>query len=206
MRLGLFGGTFDPVHFGHLLLAEQCREQCALDEVWFLPSNRPPHKDDRTITPGKARVEMLEFALAGHPTLTVNRMELDRQGTTYTVDTLEELVAEDAARELFFLIGADSLDDLPTWREPQRIAELATIVAVNRGGPNSVRCPPLPSLDAVDAKLGGQVASRIQSATMPGIDLSSTDIRRRVREGKSIRYMTPRAVEVYVQEHGLYRE
>lgn len=198
MRLGLFGGTFDPVHFGHLLLAEQCREQLSLDEVWFLPSGNPPHKDERGITPGQARVEMLEFAVAGHPQFEVNRMELAREGTTFTVDTLTTLAAEDAKRELFFLIGADSLHDLPTWRNPRRITELATIVAVNRGD------APLPALDAVKSELGEAAASRIELATIPGIDLSSSGIRRRVSEGKSIRYMTPRAVEVYIQEHGLY--
>jgi nicotinate-nucleotide adenylyltransferase len=198
MRLGLYGGTFDPVHFGHLLLAEQCREQFSLDEVWFLPSGNPPHKDQRAITSGQARVEMLQFALAGHPQFQVNRMELAREGTTFTVDTLSTLAAEDAQRELFFLIGADSLDDLPTWRNPRRVTELATIVAVNRGG------GPPPTLDAVRSELGEAAASRIQLASMPAIDLSSSDIRRRVQEGKSIRYMTPRAVEVYIQEHRLY--
>ena len=199
MRLGLYGGTFDPVHFGHLLLAEQCREQFSLDEIWFLPSGNPPHKDQRGITSGQSRVEMLQFAVAGHSQFKVNRMELAREGTTFTVDTLSPLAAETAQRELFFLIGADSLDDLPTWRNPQRVTELATIVAVNRGD------GPAPTLDAVQSELGQAAASRIQLATMPGIDLSSSDIRRRVQEGKSIRYMTPRAVEVYIHEHGLYR-
>jgi nicotinate-nucleotide adenylyltransferase len=198
MKLGLFGGTFDPVHFGHLLLAEQCREQCGLDAVWFLPSGSPPHKR-RDITPGKQRLEMLQLATAGHEAFSVSDRELKREGTTYTVDTLTELHAEQPDAELFFLIGADSLHDLPTWREPQRILELATIVAVNRGD------RPLPSLDGVREKLGEPAAGRIQFATMPGCDISATDIRERVAAGRSIRYMTPRAVEVYIQQHGLYR-
>ncbi|MEX1098528.1 MAG: nicotinate-nucleotide adenylyltransferase [Planctomycetales bacterium] len=199
MRLGLLGGTFDPVHYGHLLLAEQCREQCALDEVWFLPSGSPPHKSGDGISPGKARAEMLEFAVAGRPEFRVDRMELDREGTTFTVDTLEELHRVDPSRELFFLIGADSLADLPSWRRPDRIAELATIVAVNRGD------RPLPDPAALAATLGEPLAERIRFVTMPGIDLSATDIRRRVRAGESIRFMTPRAVEAYIREHGLYR-
>jgi nicotinate-nucleotide adenylyltransferase len=199
MRLGLYGGSFDPVHLGHLILAEQCREQCALDEVWFLPAASPPHKAHRELTPGKARVEMLEFATAGHPEFVVNRMELQRGGTTYTVDTLQQLHDEDASRELFFLIGADSLSDLATWREPERIAELATVVAVNRGD------RPLPQLDTLQTQLGEKIASRVALASMPGIDLSATDIRRRVRDGKSIRYLVPRAVEIYIAEHGLYQ-
>ncbi len=198
MQFGLFGGTFDPVHYGHLLLAEQCREQCALDEVWFIPSGNPPHKGDSTISSGIARAEMLEFATAGHKRFRVNRMELNRDGATYTVDTLQELRSEDPDHELFFLIGADSLTYLPTWREPSRIARLATIVAVNRGD------RPLPDLALIRSQLGDAVASRIQRVSMPGIDLSATDIRRRVREGKSIRYMTPRAVEQYITENGLY--
>lgn len=198
MRLGLFGGTFDPVHYGHLLLAEQCREQCGLDEVWFLPSGSPPHKQRQGINAGEVRAELLELAIAGDPHCVVNRMELDREGTTFTVDTLQHLHDEDASRELFFLIGADSLKDLPSWREPQRIAELATIVAVNRGD------RPLPNRDALASSLGEAIALRVQLVTMPGIDLSATDIRRRIREGKSIRYMVPRAVEMYIEEHGLY--
>ena len=195
MKLGLFGGTFDPVHFGHLLLAEQCREQCGLDAVWFLPSGSPPHKR-REIMSGKQRTEMLELAIAGHGAFSVDDRELLRDGTTYTVDTLTELHAELPDAELFFLIGGDSLHDLPTWREPQRILELATIVAVNRGD------RPLPELDDVSERLN---LAAIQIVTMPGCELSATDIRRHVAAGKSIRYMTPRAVEVYIQQHELYR-
>jgi len=199
MRLGLFGGTFDPVHWGHLLLAERCREECRLDQVWLIPAGNPPHKQGEAISPGNQRAEMLEFAIAGHPQLSVNRMELNRSGRSFTVDTLGQLHADDASRELFFLIGADSLADLPLWREPARIAELATIVAVNRGE------DPMPDLDSLRQRLGDAVVNRIQLVTMPGIDLSATDIRRRVREGKSIRFMVPRPVEVYIEQHGLYR-
>ena len=198
MRLGLFGGSFNPVHFGHLVLAEQCREQCNLDQVWFLPSGSPPHKQDVTLLPGKTRAEMLEFAIAGHAQFQVNRMEIEREGTTFTVDTLQQLHDEDASRELFFLIGADSLTDLPGWRQPDRIAELATIVAVNRGD------RPLPDLTSLEERLGPETAARIELVTMPGIDLSATNIRQRVHDGKSIRFMTPRAVEEYIATHNLY--
>ena len=200
MRLGLFGGSFDPVHYGHLVLAEQCREQCRLDEVWFVPTRNPPHKRDRLLTPAEERVEMLELAVAGYPVFQVSRIELDREGLTYTVDTLQQLHNDASERELFFLIGADSLMDLPHWRQPQRIGQLATIVAVNRGD------RPLPSPADLQHTLGPNLAARVQLVTMPGIDLSSTDIRRRVREGRSIRFLVPRAVEVYIAEKGLYRE
>jgi nicotinate-nucleotide adenylyltransferase len=200
MRLGVFGGTFDPVHWGHLLMAEQCREECRLDQVWLLPAGSPPHKMGAEISTGKQRAEMLEFAAAGHQAFLINRMELSREGKSYTVDTLRQLHEERPEDELFFIIGADSLSDLPTWREPERIVELATILAVNRGD------RPLPSREQLVQHLGEKIASRVELVRMPGIDLSSTDIRRRVREGKSIRYMVPRAVEVYIAEHGLYRE
>jgi nicotinate-nucleotide adenylyltransferase len=200
MRLGLFGGTFDPVHFGHLLLAERCREECQLDQVWFVPAGNPPHKQGEPVSPGTQRAEMLEFAIAGHPQFHVNRMELNRAGRSFTIDTLREVKSEDPQRELFFLIGADSLQDLPIWRDPAGIAELATIVAVNRGG------RPMPDLQPLRNALGVEVVNRVQLITMPGIDLSSTDIRDRVRQGKSIRFMTPRACEVYIEQNGLYRE
>jgi nicotinate-nucleotide adenylyltransferase len=199
MKLGILGGTFDPVHYGHLLMAEQCREQCELDEVWFLPTGSPPHKQGVHITNGEIRAEMLELAIAGHPVFSVSRREIEQEGTTYTFETLEKLHEEDPQRELYFLIGADSLADLPDWRTPARIIELATVVAVNRGD------RPLPSLEPLQEKLGEAVAEKIQYVSMPGIDLSATDLRRRVKEGKSIRYTTPRAVEVYIEEHSLYR-
>ena len=122
-RIAIFGGTFDPVHLGHLILAERCREECRLDQVWFIPAGAPPHKASDSITPGERRAEMLEFAIAGHPQFSVNRMELARQGRSFTVDTLRQLHSEDATRELFFLIGADSLADLPLWRDPAGIAD-----------------------------------------------------------------------------------
>lgn len=198
MRIGIFGGTFDPVHFGHLILAEQCREQFRLDEVRFIPAGVPPHKQQSPILEGAHRVEMLKFATAGHDAFTIDERELRREGASYTVDTLTELTAELPEDEFCFLIGGDSLHDLPTWREPERISELATIVAVNRGD------EPLPADDELESQLGSTIAKRLQLVTMPAIELSSTDLRHRVRAGKSIRYMTPRSVEVYIRQQGLY--
>jgi nicotinate-nucleotide adenylyltransferase len=200
MRLGIFGGSFDPVHYGHLILAEQCREQCRLDEVWFVPAASPPHKPGLTLAPEAARVEMLQFALAGNPDFRISRVELDRGGVSYSVQTLQQLHDEDPSRELFFLIGADSLRDFPTWREPERIAELATLVAVNRG----FTAPA--DLDTWLKRLPEPIRTRMQLVEMPPIGISATEIRRRVAEGRSIRYLVPRAVEVYIAEKGLYRE
>jgi nicotinate-nucleotide adenylyltransferase len=201
MRLGLLGGSFDPIHYGHLLLAESCREQCGLDEVWFLPAATPPHKQDRSLTPAAERIEMLELAIGGQGTFRVCRAEVDRGGVSYTVDTLAKLTAEDKSRQLFFLLGADSLDDLPHWREPARICELATIVVVGRPGaptPNYAVLAPLVSAARLDDIRRHQVE-------MPPLGLSSSDIRQRVAAGRSIRYRTPRAVEAYIEAHNLYR-
>jgi nicotinate-nucleotide adenylyltransferase len=198
MRVGIFGGTFDPVHLGHLLVAEQCLEQCGLDEVWFIPAGVPPHKLSQAIASGKARAEMLELAVAGHERFRVDRRELDRADPCYTIETLAALHSEDASRELYFILGGDSLMDFPTWREPKRICELAKLAVANRGG------APLPDLEPLRPVLGELVESRVQFVTIPGIDVSSSDVRRRVRDSKSIRYMTPRAVECYISTHKLY--
>jgi nicotinate-nucleotide adenylyltransferase len=228
MRLGIFGGTFDPVHYGHLLLAECCREQCRLDAVWFLPAATAPHKQDREITPAAQRIEMLELAIAGNEAFSVCRYEADRGGVNYTADTLEHFHADDADRqsagilpaesenglpaesgrdaraplEMFLLLGADMLADLPAWRRAERVCELAIPVAVCRPG-----CP----ATGFDTLLRG-IASperieeiRRHQVEMPEIGISGTELRRRVQSGLTIRYQTPRAVEMYIATQGLYR-
>lgn len=201
MRLGLFGGTFDPVHNGHLLLAECCREQCRLDAVWFLPAAVPPHKQDRELTPAVERIEMLELAVAGNPDFSVCRYEADRDAVGYTVDTLTHFHEEDPSRELFFLLGADMLSDLPHWRNAPRVCELATPVAVRRPGAGPLDFDGLRGI--VDSARIEQI--RRHQVEMPEVGISSTALRRRVAAGQSIRYQVPRAVEMYIQTHGLYR-
>lgn len=200
MRLGLFGGTFDPVHYGHLLLAEYCREQCPLDYVWFLPAALPPHKRTRELTPGRQRAEMLELAIGGHEAFQVCRLEVERGGVSYTVDTLAQLRANQPEAQLVFLLGADALADLPTWREPQRICELATPVVVRRPG------APEPDLDALAPFMAPAKLERVRrhQVEMPQVELASREIRRRVAAGLSIRYQTPRAVEKYIETARLY--
>jgi nicotinate-nucleotide adenylyltransferase len=200
MRLGLFGGTFDPVHLGHLLLAECCREQRQLDRVLFLPAGTPPHKRDRELTDAEMRVEMLELALAGRDDFEVSRHEVDRGGVSYTVDTLRRFHEEYPGSELFFLVGADMLRDLPHWREAATVCQLATIVAVCRSGSPALDFSVLretTSPDRIEAFRRCQVE-------MPEIEISSSDLRSRIAEGRSIRYRTSRAVEVYIETHGLY--
>jgi nicotinate-nucleotide adenylyltransferase len=201
MRLGIFGGTFDPVHFGHLLLAEVCREKLSLDRVWFLPAAIPPHKKTAAISEDRHRVEMLSLAIAGNAAFALCLHEIERGGVNYTVETLAFLKEQDPRRELFFLMGGDSLADLPNWKEPARICELATIVVVNRPDMAELR------FDLLAAHLPSAAIERIRQhvVEMPRIDLSSREIRQQVAAGKSIRYRTPRAVELYIETHGLYR-
>jgi nicotinate-nucleotide adenylyltransferase len=201
MRLGVYGGSFDPVHFGHLLLAESCREQCQLDEIWLLPAAVPPHKTDRTMTSAKRRIEMLKLAIGGNDALRVSTIEVDRGGVSYTVDTLTTIRQQHPGAELFLLMGADTLYDLPNWREPQRVCELAMPVVVQRSG------SPPPDLDVLRPIVAADQIANIQQhqVTMPIIELASTEIRQRVANGMSIRYRTPRAVEKYIETNRLYQ-
>lgn len=198
MRLGIYGGTFDPVHYGHLLLAEQCREACHLDEVWFMPTGAPPHKQGVEIAPSKSRREMLEISVAGMPQFKVSTLELDRPGPHFTVETLSEIRHKHPEDDLFLLVGRDSLAEFATWMEPEKIAELAVIVAANRGR-GAI------DMSKVTETLGAAIASRVQLVAMPGIDISASDLRQRIADGRSIRFQTPRAVEQYIAAHRLYR-
>lgn len=196
MRIGLFGGTFDPIHLGHLILAEQCREACVLDQVWFIVAGAPPHKKGER-TPVSHRLEMVRIAIAGHPKFSVSEIEAKRPGPHYSVETLAEVRRERPEDELFFLIGADSLVDLPTWRQPEIIAGMATIVVVNRPG--------------IDENLGtlpdfGPGTHPLRAVAIPSIAIASKDLRRRMAEGRSIRFMVPRGVEAYIEAQSLYRE
>jgi nicotinate-nucleotide adenylyltransferase len=201
MRLGIFGGSFDPVHYGHLLLAESCREQCRLDRVWLLPAAAAPHKQERRTASARHRVEMLRLALGGHPDIEVNTTEVDRGGVSYTVDTLAEIHAQQPDAELFLLMGADTLEDLPNWRAPRRICELAVPVVVRRAGSAE---PAFEALAEVVEPARLKLFRQFQ-VTMPILELTSTEIRTRVANGQSIRYRTPRAVEKYIESNGLYR-
>lgn len=201
LRLGIFGGSFDPVHYGHLLLAESCREQCRLDRIWLLPAANSPHKLSQRPVEARHRVEMLRLAVGGHPTFEVSTLEIDRGGVSYTVDTLATIRQQLPQAALYLLMGADTLEDLPHWRQPGRICELATLVTVRRAG-----LPP-PNFDALRqiAAPAQLDACEAHQVNMPLVEFASSDIRRRVREGRTIRYMTPRAVEAYIDTHALYR-
>jgi len=200
MRVGIFGGTFDPVHIGHLAVAEQCREQGELEQVWFVPAPRPPHKLDRPMTPFGQRVEMLALAIAGNPAFRIDEIEKERSGPSYTVDTLDQLQQRQPQLDLHLLIGSDCLPDLPQWRNPRRILELAQLLVVARPGWPLVRAEELGKA----LGLGPDAVSRVQTVQVPLIDLSSTDLRRRAAAGRSLRYLVPRAVECYIHDKRLY--
>lgn len=201
-RIGVFGGTFDPVHLGHLVLAEQCRDQAALDQVLFVPAARPPHKTDHELTPFERRVEMLSLAIAGNSAFRIDELEKNRGGPSYSVDTLTELHHGEPDAALFFLLGSDCLPDLAYWRQPQRIIELATLVIWERPGWR------LWSLEELrqSLKLSAAAPLRHLVARGPHVDIASRDLRARIATGRSIRYLVPRAVECYIETHRLYRD
>ncbi len=200
MRIGIYGGSFNPIHFGHLLLAEVCREQAKLDEVWFMPASMSPHKQNVAMTSGRERLEMVELAISGHPQFRASRLEIDRGGVSYTVETLQALRETNSEHEFFLLMGADSLRDFGTWREPQAICQVALPLVVARGG------EPAPSAQHLVEILGEKITAAIEASIvpMPLIELSSRELRERIARGESIRYRVPRAVEQYIREHQLY--
>lgn len=199
-RVGVMGGTFDPIHVGHLMLAEQARDGLGLARVLFVPAGQPWRKAGRHIAPVADRVAMVRAALAGDPHFALSTVEAERTGPSYTVETLAQLQAElGGAADLFFIIGQDALTDLPHWRDPGGIIRQARLAVAGRPG--------LPPVDvaALEAAIPG-ITARIDRVHMPQVDISSTDIRQRVAAGRSIRYLVPAGVEAYIRERGLYRK
>lgn len=207
-KLGLMGGTFDPIHHGHLVAAEEARCALDLDRVLFIPAGapwqkerepgqkerEPGQKEREPVTPGPQRLEMTELAVADNEFFEVSRMEIDREGPTYTVDTLRAVADSSAGgTELFFVTGADAILQILTWKDPEEALDLATFVAVSRPGHH------LRELE----ELG--VGDRVIELEIPALAISSTDIRRRVARDRPIRYLVPEAVRGYISDRGLYR-
>ena len=200
MRIGIFGGTFDPVHLGHLIIADQAREQARLDQVWFVPSARPPHKLDKPMSPFDRRADMLQLAIAGQTNFRVELIEKDRPGPSFTADTLAELDRNQPGNEWFLILGADCLPDLAKWYEPLRIIDQATLLVAARPGWT------VWSAQQLAASLGVTPERvRLEPVLIPLIEVSSRDLRRRASEGRSISFMVPRAVEVYIREKSVYQ-
>jgi nicotinate-nucleotide adenylyltransferase len=201
-RIGLMGGTFDPIHYGHLVIAEEVRVTLGLAEMLFIPAGQPPHKPGHVITPAEQRLAMLELAITSNPHFTISLIELDRPGLSYLVDTLRILRTQMGTNvELSFVIGWDSLEELHTWYDPQGIlTQLDALVAVGRPGYvdegeyNNIQ---------LETRLPG-ISQRLHVVQAPQFSVSSTDLRQRVAQGKPIKYQVPEAVEHYIFTHGLY--
>lgn len=198
MRVGVLGGTFDPIHIGHLAAAEEVRVRLALERVVFVPAGLPPHKLHLDVTPTEHRLKMVQLAIADNPHFTLSRVDIDRFGPSYTVDTVELLRDEYGPEaELYFIMGSDSLAELLIWHQPERLIRLCRVVALTRPGHRV-------DLEELDHLLPGAIA-RVQLLDMLLLQISSTDLQRRVRMGLSIKYLVPPAVEAYIRQHGLYR-
>jgi nicotinate-nucleotide adenylyltransferase len=200
LRLGIMGGTFDPVHFGHLVAAEEALVQFNLDKVIFMPTGRPVRKTHRHVSSAEDRYLMTVIATASNPDFEVSRIEIDRPGNTYTVDTMVQLRDLYGPKtELFFISGADAVREILTWKDADRFAELCTFIAATRPG--------------FDAELGqlpdlgpGVPVPKVESMEVPALAISSSDIRDRVGDRRPVRYLLPESVAAYIEKNGLYRE
>lgn len=201
-RVGVLGGTFDPVHYGHLVVAEEVYATLQLMEMVFVPAGQPPHKTNAEITAAEHRLEMLELAIASNAHFTISRVDLDRPGPSYTVDTLNLLHKQWGDKTaIYYVIGGDSLEELLSWHNPSGILEQLTyLVAVRRPGYNESET----YFDWLEARLPG-IKQRLLVVDAPQFDISSTDLRKRVAEGRPIKYQTPESVESYIVQYGLYR-
>jgi nicotinate-nucleotide adenylyltransferase len=200
MNIGILGGTFDPVHSGHLAIAEEAVASLGLDEVIFMPAGRPWLKADKPVSAAADRLQMVRLAIAGKPGYRLSAIEVEHRGPSYSADTVEEIKRQTGgADELYFIIGSDSLIDLPRWYHPEYLISLCRLVVVPRP------CCPLPDLDALDAAVPG-LLGRLTMLDKPQIDISASAIRERVAKGLSISHLVPEAVERYIAEVGLYRQ
>ena len=199
MKIGVLGGTFDPVHLGHILMAEEAMKSLGLAEVLLVPAGQPISKMKEQLTPAEHRLQMLRLAVAERPHLKVSTMELERPGPSYTVDTITELRKKYGSKdELLFILGWDSLAQLPNWREPARIIGMCSLVAVPRPG------FPRPDLKALEKNIPG-ISKRVVFLEKPRADISATDIRKKVARGKSIDHLVPAPVAEYIEKHKLYQ-
>lgn len=187
-RVGVFGGTFNPPHIGHLLIAEQAREKAALDRVLFVPAFQPPHKTGRPVTDARHRLHMVRLAIKGNRHFAVSDLEIRQGGISYTVNTLKLLKAEYPSAELFLIMGSDSLLDFPTWKSPGEIGEMADLLVYPRNR----------------FEISGRPGVNVEVLNAPRIDVSSTEIRLKAMRGETIRYLVPSEVEAYIKRHRLY--
>jgi nicotinate-nucleotide adenylyltransferase len=191
VRIGLFGGSFNPPHLGHLIVAEVLREERALDAVWWIPAHVAPHKTREDLAAAEHRVKMTRLAIEGHPAFSLETLELERPAPSYTVDTLRALRRVHPEWHFDLLVGSDSLEAFAEWRDPEGILRRAELVVYPRPGFAVTQLPDL-------------LQGRVHQIPAPRVEISSSDIRRRVREGRSIRYLVPASVADYIEVNGLY--
>jgi nicotinate-nucleotide adenylyltransferase len=199
MRIGILGGTFDPVHVGHIFVAEEARIRLSLELVLFVVAGNPWLKVERDISPSEDRIEMVRLSIAKHRQFDISTVEVERGGASYTVDTLDELRSRMSGNDYYLILGRDSFTELPLWKEPERIVEMCKLVVVPRIGTN------LPELRDVAARIRGLSGENVVTLDSPMIGISSSGIRQRVARGLPIDYLVPGEVEKYIVAHGLYR-
>ncbi|MEK7440099.1 MAG: nicotinate-nucleotide adenylyltransferase [Chloroflexota bacterium] len=205
MRLGLFGGTFDPPHLGHLILADESRSQLGLEKVLWIVSGQSPLKLDRELSPVEARIEMVQAAIADNPHFVLSCVDIDRPPPHYTIETLKILEREFPRDEFYFIMGEDSLRDLPKWREPQEIIKRATLAVLARPNPSGRKEREDPKGFAdLESKIPG-VSSRVVWVNAPQLEIASSEIQKRIREGRSVRYMVTDEVRRVIEERRLYQ-
>lgn len=200
-RIGIMGGTFDPIHNGHLLLGRQAYAEYGLDEIWYMPSGQPPHKKDHKVTDSAVRLEMTRLAVADHPAFTCTDFEIRRSGNTYTSNTLELLHKEYPDTGFYFIIGADSLYEIESWHEPAHVLEQAVILAACREYEEAKR-----TIDQQIQYLTEKYHADIRKLHCEEIDISSAELRQMAARGKSLAKYVPKVVEAYIHDHHLYEE
>jgi nicotinate-nucleotide adenylyltransferase len=198
--LGILGGTFDPIHYGHIVAAECARDAFHLDRVIFIPSARPPHKDPDEVLDSQRRYEMVQIAARDNPNFEVSALELERKGLSYTVETMDAYLQKYPGVEIFFILGVDALLLINTWKEVERLVKLCNFIVVTRPGYQ------LNQEEEAYQSIPASLWEKISILPIPGLFISSSEIRRRVAQGKTIKYLLPTAVEKYVLENNLYRD
>lgn len=198
-RYGIMGGTFDPIHLGHLVIAEEIRQKFKLDKVIFIPAGNPPHKNPKKITSGEHRYKMTLLATISNPYFDVSTIELDKNKTTYTIDTIRELkeCCKDSA-EFYFITGADSLLELSTWKDVDQLLGMCKFIAATRPGFNKSKI--VTKVKELESKYN----KSIHTVSVSALQISSTDIRNRIKRGETVKYLLPEAVESYIVKHKLY--
>lgn len=199
-RLGIIGGTFDPIHYGHLVAAEEARYEMGLEKVIFIPAGRPPHKPDYQVTEPERRYAMTVLAVASNPFFQASTLEVDRPGLSYTVDTVREVLRFYPGAQVYFITGADAVMEIMTWKNVEQLLSICRFIAATRPGYRMDEL--LANLELLPENL----KQNISCMEVPALAISSTDIRRRVREGKPFKYLLPEPVEGYIIENRLYRQ